>query len=101
GIRKVVSVLDTRGAKPLGEMDYEQFLATGSPKPISSLLRDEEDLISLNYTSGTTGKPKGVMIVHRGAYLTALGQVVEGILTSDSRYLWTLPIFHCNGWCYT
>src|SRR5262249_14220087 len=63
--------------------------------------RDEEHLISLNYTSGTTGKPKGVMIVHRGAYLTALSQVVTGALNSESKYLWTLPIFHCNGWCYS
>jgi fatty-acyl-CoA synthase len=62
---------------------------------------DEEDLICLNYTSGTTGKPKGVMIVHRGAYLNALGQVIGNNLTPDSKYLWTLPMFHCNGWGFS
>jgi len=82
-------------------MDYEQFLATGSPKPVPWPLRDEEELLSLNYTSGTTGKPKGVMIIHRGAYLNAIGQVIEGGATAGVKYLWTLPMFHCNGWCYT
>src|ERR1044071_50255 len=100
-LKKVVDILEGRGAKPLGEMDYEQFLATGNPKPMPSELRDEEDLLSLNYTSGTTGKPKGVMIVHRGAYLNAIGQVIEGAAAASSKYLWTLPMFHCNGWCYT
>jgi len=100
-LKKVVDVLDGRSARPMGEMDYEQFLESGSPKSIGSPLRDEEELLSLNYTSGTTGKPKGVMIVHRGAYLNSIGQVIEGRLTSTSKYLWTLPMFHCNGWCYT
>src|SRR5207249_3520687 len=81
-LKTIVDILDTRGARPLGEVEYEQFLAGGSPKPVASILRDEEDLLSLNYTSGTTGKPKGVMIVHRGAYLNAIGQVIEGGATS-------------------
>jgi fatty-acyl-CoA synthase len=99
-LKMVVDILDGRNAKPLGEIDYERFLSAGSPKPFASLLRDEEELLSLNYTSGTTGKPKGVMIAHRGAYLNAIGQVIQGKLTQESKYLWTLPMFHCNGWCY-
>src|ERR1043166_21728 len=99
GIKMVVDILDTRGAKPLGETDYDSFLASGTPKPLPSLLQDEEDLISLNYTSGTTGKPKGVMITHRGAYLTALGQIMADEMTPAPNYLWTFPMFHCNGWC--
>ena len=100
GIKKVIGIQDSRSGRSMGDMDYEEFLSTASAKSAPSLLRDEEDLISLNYTSGTTGKPKGVMITHRGAYLTALGQIVEAGLRPESRYLWTLPIFHCNGWCY-
>jgi fatty-acyl-CoA synthase len=100
GLKKVVDLLTARGAKPLGELPYEEFLASGSPKALPSTLMDEEDLISVNYTSGTTGKPKGVMTVHRGAYLNALGQVIGVGLTSASKYLWTLPMFHCNGWCF-
>jgi fatty-acyl-CoA synthase len=100
-LKEVVDILDGRGARPLGKIDYEHFLAGGSPKTVPPLLRDEEELLSLNYTSGTTGKPKGVMIAHRGAYLNAIGQVIEGRLTPESKYLWTLPMFHCNGWCYT
>ncbi len=80
---------------------YEAFLATGSPEPVESWLEDEEETISINYTSGTTGRPKGVMYTHRGAYLNALGEVIEAGLTRDSVYLWTLPMFHCNGWCFT
>ena len=62
---------------------------------------DEEEVISVNYTSGTTGRPKGVMYTHRGAYLNALGEVVTASMTFDTVYLWTLPMFHCNGWCFT
>jgi fatty-acyl-CoA synthase len=87
-----------------GELDdpYEQFLASGSdsPEPLPEL-EDEEQTISINYTSGTTGKPKGAMVTHRGAFLNALGEVIETGLSYDSVYLWVLPMFHCNGWCHT
>ncbi len=79
---------------------YEAFLAQGSPEPVHSWLVDEEETIAIDYTSGTTGNPKGVMYTHRGAYLAALAQVIEAGLNSSSVYLWTLPMFHCNGWCY-
>ncbi len=80
---------------------YESFLngavvTSDLPLPV----QDEEDTISINYTSGTTGAPKGVMFTHRGAYLNALAQVIEVGLNRDSVYLWTLPMFHCNGWCF-
>ncbi|MDQ6662526.1 MAG: AMP-binding protein, partial [Chloroflexota bacterium] len=80
---------------------YEQFLAQGSPEPVKSWLEDEEETISINYTSGTTGNPKGVMYTYRGAYLNALAEVIETGMNSQSVYLWTLPMFHCNGWCFT
>lgn len=86
------------------DVAYEAFLETGSAEPFPwSLPGDEgEDAtISINYTSGTTGRPKGVMYHHRGAYLNALGEVFTAGLQTDSVYLWTLPMFHCNGWCYT
>jgi fatty-acyl-CoA synthase len=83
-----------------GEPDdpYEVFLAAGSPDPLESWLEDEEELLSINYTSGTTGRPKGVMCSHRGSYLNGLGEVIEVGLRADSVFLWTLPMFHCNGW---
>jgi fatty-acyl-CoA synthase len=86
-----------------GEADdpYEQFLAEGNPEPIENWLKNEEEPIALNYTSGTTGRPKGVIYTHRGAYLNALGEVIETSLDANSKYLWTLPMFHCNGWCFT
>ena len=69
------------------------------PRP-ARVLADEDEPISINYTSGTTGTPKGVVYTHRGAYLNALGEVVEARLGHAPRYLWTLPMFHCNGWCF-
>ncbi len=80
---------------------YEEFISRGSPEPFNLGIDDEDDPISINYTSGTTGRPKGVMYTHRGAYLNALGEVYHAGLTGQSVYLWTLPMFHCNGWCYT
>ncbi len=79
---------------------YEDYLAEGSPDPVPDVLEDEEETISINYTSGTTGRPKGVMYTHRGAYLSALGNAIEIGMGYETRYLWTLPMFHCNGWTY-
>jgi fatty-acyl-CoA synthase len=79
---------------------YEEFLAEGSPEPFVYPVDDEDQTLSINYTSGTTGRPKGVMYTHRGGYLNALGEIVESGLTSTSTYLWTLPMYHCNGWCF-
>src|SRR6202042_3231000 len=79
---------------------YEEFLASGSPERPASWLEDEEETISVNYTSGTTGRPKGVQYTYRGAYLNALNEVIVAGLDNDSAYLWTLPMFHCNGWCF-
>jgi fatty-acyl-CoA synthase len=93
----VVEIRDTG----YGDDPYELFLAEGNTEPAESLLEDEEEPISLNYTSGTTGRPKGVIYTHRGAYLNALGEVIEIRLCPESVYLWTLPMFHCNGWCFT
>jgi len=79
---------------------YEEFLAGGSPVRPPSWLEHEEETISINYTSGTTGQPKGVQYTYRGAYLNALNEVIVAGLRTDSVYLWTLPMFHCNGWCF-
>src|SRR6185295_9482253 len=79
---------------------YEEFLAGASPVRPASWLEHEEETISINYTSGTTGRPKGVQYTHRGAYLNALSEVIVAGLTPESAYLWTLPMFHCNGWCF-
>lgn len=84
----------------LGGMDYEVFLQQGDPNFKWQLPKDEWDAISLNYTSGTTGNPKGVVYHHRGAYLNALGNVTAWALPHHPVYLWTLPMFHCNGWCF-
>ncbi|PKP76532.1 MAG: acyl-CoA synthetase [Alphaproteobacteria bacterium HGW-Alphaproteobacteria-3] len=85
----------------IGEAEYEDFLAKGDPKFDWSLPADEWQAISLNYTSGTTGNPKGVVFHHRGAYLLAMGNIVTAGMTGKSVYLWTVPMFHCNGWCFT
>ena len=79
---------------------YEEFLAGASPVRPESWLEHEEETISINYTSGTTGRPKGVQYTYRGAYLNALSEVIVAGMGTDSAYLWTLPMFHCNGWCF-
>ena len=85
----------------IGSVEYEAFLAGGDPAFAWQPPADEWQAIGLNYTSGTTGNPKGVVIHHRGAYLNAYSNAVESGLDQRSVYLWTLPMFHCNGWCYT
>jgi fatty-acyl-CoA synthase len=80
---------------------YEDFLGRGTTEPVASWLESEDETIAINYTSGTTGRPKGVMYSARGAYLNAIGEVIESGLGFGARYLWTLPMFHCNGWCFT
>ena len=84
----------------LGEVSYEEFLAQGDPAYAWQLPADEWDAIALNYTSGTTGNPKGVVTHHRGAYLNAASNVISWQLPHHATYLWTLPMFHCNGWCF-
>jgi fatty-acyl-CoA synthase len=84
----------------LGAESYEDFLATGNVDDTWNAPEDEWDAISLNYTSGTTGKPKGVVYHHRGAHLLALGNTLAWNLAPHPVYLWTLPMFHCNGWCF-
>ena len=83
-----------------GATDYEAFIADGDPEFAWSLPPSEWDAISLNYTSGTTGNPKGVVYHHRGAYLMGFGNVVATAMAQHPVYLWTLPMFHCNGWCF-
>jgi fatty-acyl-CoA synthase len=102
---EVVTVTDpASGASPspsVGGISYEELLARGSDDPLPWSVEDERSTISINYTSGTTGKPKGVMYHHRGAYLNSLAEIIHSGHTPESRYLWTLPMFHCNGWCTT
>jgi fatty-acyl-CoA synthase len=99
----VVDVLDPvyRGpGSAIGALEYEALLQEGDPEFAWQLPSDEWNAISLNYTSGTTGNPKGVVYHHRGAYLAALNNALEGELPRHAVYLWTLPMFHCNGWCF-
>jgi fatty-acyl-CoA synthase len=84
----------------LSETDYEDFIAGGDPDFAWKMPDDEWDAITLNYTSGTTGNPKGVVYHHRGAYLLCLGNILAGNIAKHPRYLWTLPMFHCDGWCF-
>jgi fatty-acyl-CoA synthase len=98
----VIDIADASGpgGERLGEMEYEGFLATGDPTFSEVTPQDEWDAIALNYTSGTTGNPKGVVYHHRGAYLNALGDILVWGMRQHPVYLWTLPMFHCNGWCF-
>src|SRR3569833_441631 len=98
----VIDVDDARGpgGERLGETDYEAFIAGGDPDYDWQPPQDEWQAISLNYTSGTTGNPKGVVYHHRGAFLNALANVMSFGLSEKATYLWTLPMFHCNGWTF-
>jgi fatty-acyl-CoA synthase len=98
----VIDIDDPRGkgGDLLGELNYEQFLAEGDPNFAWELPTDEWQAISLNYTSGTTGNPKGVVYHHRGAYLNSIGNILTWAMPHFPIYLWTLPMFHCNGWCF-
>ena len=91
---------NTAGGERLGEVEYEVFIAGGDPDGPWRLPDDEWDAVALNYTSGTTGNPKGVVYHHRGAYLLSFGNVLSWALPPQPVYLWTLPMFHCNGWCF-
>jgi fatty-acyl-CoA synthase len=102
-IGEIVTVTD-----PVSELDiseapegprYPDLLERGSDEPLVWTVEDELATITINYTSGTTGKPKGVMYIHRGAYLNSFGELLHSEHRPDSVYLWTLPMFHCNGWC--
>jgi fatty-acyl-CoA synthase len=90
----------TNPGERLSDIEYDDFIAKGDPDFAWTMPDDEWDAISLNYTSGTTGDPKGVVYHHRGAHLLALGNVVTCGMSKHPVYLWTLPMFHCNGWCF-
>jgi fatty-acyl-CoA synthase len=98
----VVAMLDAAlGASGgYGELTYEELVSQGDPSATWTLPDDEWNAIALNYTSGTTGNPKGVVYHHRGAYLNAIGNAMEWAMPHHPTYLWTLPLFHCNGWCF-
>ncbi len=96
--RSAITVIRTGSAGD--ENPYEQLLAAAPSAIPESWLEDEEETISINYTSGTTGQPKGVQYTYRGAYLNALSEVIVAGMSPESVYLWTLPMFHCNGWCF-
>ncbi|MSO65784.1 MAG: acyl-CoA synthetase [Alphaproteobacteria bacterium] len=89
-----------RSGERLGTIDYESLLGEGDPAFAWKWPADEWDAIALNYTSGTTGNPKGVVYHHRGAYLLAVGNILAWHMPAHPVYLWTLPMFHCNGWCF-
>jgi fatty-acyl-CoA synthase len=100
-VEEIVTVVDPAqpGDGAGSGVTYADLLARGDDEPLAWEVADETSCISLNYTSGTTGRPKGVQYSHRGAYLNSFGEVVHSGHTFDSVYLWTLPMFHCNGWC--
>jgi fatty-acyl-CoA synthase len=104
-VAEVIVISDSGAAMVSGDgrppTAYEEFRGRGSLEPLPWTVPDEQATISINYTSGTTGDPKGVAYTHRGAYLNSLGEVIHSGHSLSSVYLWTLPMFHCNGWCTT
>jgi fatty-acyl-CoA synthase len=103
GLREVVTIHDPHsGVEDVGgHVSYAEFVSRGDDEPLPLRVDDEDRVISINYTSGTTGQPKGVMYTHRGAHLNALAEIIHSRHNTGSVYLWTLPMFHCNGWCTT
>lgn len=98
-LRRVIEIADSGVPVRAGAESYESFTAGVEPQSLRSEVEDEDAILSINYTSGTTGMPKGVMYTHRGAYLNAVGEVGALALDKTTVFLWTLPMFHCNGWC--
>lgn len=98
----VIDIADPQGpgGERLGEIEYYDFIAEGDADMAWSMPDDEWNKIALNYTSGTTGNPKGVVFSHRGAYLNSINNALTWGMPTHARYLWTLPMFHCNGWCF-
>jgi fatty-acyl-CoA synthase len=103
GVQEIVLLPDASGTPVSHEsvFPYADFVERGTGEPMAWTVADETATISINYTSGTTGQPKGVMYTHRGGYLNALGEIVHQGFSASTSYLWTLPMFHCNGWCTT
>jgi fatty-acyl-CoA synthase len=101
GVRTIVTIADTVTVSTARYMDYETFLDQSSDVEPEIAVEDENEMLSVNYTSGTTGQAKGVVYSHRGAYLNSLGCCLEAGMNSDSVHLWVVPMFHCNGWCFT
>jgi 3-(methylthio)propionyl---CoA ligase len=101
GPMPLIEIDDGATGASLGGTGYEAFLAEGDPSASWTMPRDEWEAITLNYTSGTTGNPKGVVYHHRGAFLSAIGNTITFGLDRDSVYLWTVPMFHCNGWTHS
>jgi fatty-acyl-CoA synthase len=99
-VRNALKLMKTAPQVLMGDAAYEAFIASGDAQFVWTPPADEWDAIALSYTSGTTGNPKGVVTHHRGAYLNAISNVVDWELPHFSKYLWTLPMFHCNGWCF-
>jgi fatty-acyl-CoA synthase len=100
-LESVVSIDDAGIGAGKPTLSYADLLARGDDRPIPWRVDDENRIISINYTSGTTGRPKGVTYTHRGAHLNALSEIIHSRHNPESVYLWTLPMFHCNGWCTT
>ncbi|QNG20351.1 AMP-binding protein [Rhodococcus triatomae] len=106
GLDEIIEVPDSTVSVPeidgIESTPYTEFLSTGTnleDTPLHWGVEDEDQVLAINYTSGTTGRPKGVMYTHRGAYLNSLGETFHNGFTGSTKYLWTLPMFHCNGWC--
>jgi fatty-acyl-CoA synthase len=103
-VERIVTIDDPEFAPDAARVfdgpEYEEFIAVDPDPTLPWRVADEEDAYSINYTSGTTGRPKGVMYTHRGAYLNALSEIIAHRVDTGSAFLWTLPMFHCNGWCF-